>query len=338
MPEAPLANATYEGMRLPNMTEHSGLQLLEDAQQPLDLDALEFSPVYHCLLQSRFFDYFTTSCVDTCPAEAEVYVGQCVRKTISAKPVTLEAAWSLELSCGTSCWHDKLNVTMHHVRISVADMLEVPFQEVRLASLTISRTVSSRRLDDNSTAIHLAVLKVAVESARVTEGDRAKLDSLVPEAQSASWLLGFKVHKVTELSDDAVEFGDSETAMLTDASDPYSSAYTEASPSSSGRGNNAARAASGPISLLPMEASIAGGVVVVVLGLCGLVLLRRRKRINAAYSGEIPVVTGRRPDEANPQLSALGEYDDGPMKPSTLGAIYTEPVKIAASSPLPGEQ
>ena len=51
---------------------------IQTALAALDLDALEFSPVYRCLVDGKSFSQFNSECSETCPAEVDVARGQCV--------------------------------------------------------------------------------------------------------------------------------------------------------------------------------------------------------------------------------------------------------------------
>jgi len=279
---------------------------IQDAKDALDLDALEFSPVYQCLLEGTFFSYYSSKCVESCPADADVHVGQCVRKSASEAEVTLQAIWALDLSCGETCWHDKLTVTLHHVRIAVADQLQIPFQEVEHASLGLLEA-TSRRLDDG-TNIREARLQVRVRSQRVSAAkDGPLLMALLTTPEDASWLLGFQVHGVSAAANE--EWKEEGYTVLTDASDPYSDAYKEEVQQSPGGGTASVL----PMEYLPVEAIIGIAIAVILIGsvVATYLFLKRRKMTALAREGEIPVVTGR---------PAKSVDDDGPTKPTTVGA------------------
>jgi hypothetical protein len=65
---------------------------IRSAEDALDLDALEFSPVYHCFLAGLFFNQLSSDCAEECPPGSVVEYGQCVRKEIQTLPLTLEAS------------------------------------------------------------------------------------------------------------------------------------------------------------------------------------------------------------------------------------------------------
>mmetsp|Transcript_87539 Transcript_87539/g.252428 ORF Transcript_87539/g.252428 Transcript_87539/m.252428 type:complete len:568 (+) Transcript_87539:109-1812(+) len=283
---------------------------IQDAMEALDLDALEFSPVYTCLAAGRFYDYFTSSCVTACPANSEVRIGQCVRQNRTAELTTLEAAWELELECGELCWHSKLKVTMHHVRLAVADKLNIPFQEVVLASFT--RT-SRRRLEPPSEHMRsAALLHIVVRSRRVdAAADEPVLQSMFGESAGTSWLLGFVVHSVDATTPPPLDWRGEDLVTLTDSNDPYQGAYDNAAR----RSEPGVPVPGMPGTVVPIWAAVtAAGVVLLLIVLyCSVVTYRRRRaRASGAHPMEVlgvPVVQGRAPAE-----------DYGPTKPTTMGA------------------
>mmetsp|Transcript_83515 Transcript_83515/g.183582 ORF Transcript_83515/g.183582 Transcript_83515/m.183582 type:complete len:614 (-) Transcript_83515:375-2216(-) len=302
--------------------------LIQEAIDALDMDALEFSPIYQCLLQNKFYSYWTSTCVQECPSDADVVVGQCVTKAVSETPTTLESAWSLEVACAEYCWHDKLNVTLHHVRIAVADQMKIPFQEVTKVTLAISRTLASRRLS-NTSATHVATLKVSLASTRVKSDDLALLENFIDETSSASWLLGFDVYEVAHISiqdADADTAEDDDILEITNSSDPYANAYDEVAP-------------------LPYHSSEEGSFVslpffmaVAALSVCcslSMFCLYRRRHVQSNPEAEVVlgdgnmmVVSGRPTSESDlPAWVDLG-------KPSLMGASgahIPEPTKPSPS-------
>lgn len=260
---------------LDNTTSYVDLRT-QDAMEALDLDALEFSPVYHCLLQGTFYSYFSGGCVDECPADAEDEVGQCVREEIADTPATLEATWSLRLEClgpQGSCFHNKLTVTLHNIRLAVADHLDIPFQEVVDVSLT-QHTIEDRRLSSDQTDLQLARLYVRVESQRVRASvDGPYLGRMVSQASDASFLTGFAVYSV-ELVSDGSGGGDMAIARLNRDNDPYEEAYTRATPK-----NKGVRIPGVMSDTLPVEAVFVGaGLVLLTLSTFAACMFIRRRR------------------------------------------------------------
>eukprot|EP00429_Kryptoperidinium_foliaceum_P071514 CAMPEP_0176050606 /NCGR_PEP_ID=MMETSP0120_2-20121206/25154_1 /TAXON_ID=160619 /ORGANISM="Kryptoperidinium foliaceum, Strain CCMP 1326" /LENGTH=550 /DNA_ID=CAMNT_0017384041 /DNA_START=34 /DNA_END=1687 /DNA_ORIENTATION=+ len=270
---------------------------MEDARNSLDLDGLEFSPVYTCLMKSRFYSYFTASCVEKCPEFADVHVGQCVRKETSQAAQTVEAAWRVELECGEHCWHDKLNVTMHHLRLKVGNLLDIPFQEVERAGL---QRLTERRLEAAGGVGRIsASMSVVVRSKRIDPvEDGPKLKTLVTQVSGASWLLGFVVHGVEPMVTVPVDEG-SVIVSITDSSDPYASAYDEAA--SSGIEIPGVDGAE-----VPIWAVVTGAVLAccAVSSIGGFLWYRRKKAPMVQEVQGTPVVRGA----------------PGPTKATTLGA------------------
>jgi len=276
---------------------------IQDAIEVLDLDALEFSPVYTCLLAGRFYSYFTSSCVMGCPAETVVYVGQCVRPENTEESIVIEAAWELSLECDTYCWHSKLNVTMHHVRLAAAHKLNIPFQEVVRASFM--RT-ARRRLAEADPVLSTAIMHIVVNSKRVAPGtDETVLRSLFTLSSGTSWLLGFVVRDVQATTPMVIE-GTGEGIVITDSNDPYQSAYGDAAPEA-----EFTRATkTDPASSVPVWAVAVAGCGVLLIGVVCTIVGYRRRQTRSILLEVVGV----------PVLEAFSSLNIGPTKPTTPGA------------------
>mmetsp|Transcript_631 Transcript_631/g.1827 ORF Transcript_631/g.1827 Transcript_631/m.1827 type:complete len:548 (-) Transcript_631:169-1812(-) len=238
------------------------------ARDQLQLDALEFSPVYSCFRSDQFFDHFSAECTESCPADAAMEHGQCVREELDIPAVTFDATWKLQVRCGVRCWHDKTNETFHGIRLSMAGHFDIPFQEVEHVSLGFESTVEGRRLEGT---IQVALMRVRVETRRHSEDSGgALMDNFLPSAAIASQLLGVPVQGV-ELLDAPVDVINS-TSMTWD-NDPYTPAYEaiEKNPVGSSLGGL-------PSDFLPPEAiiGIAGGIMVIGAVVGVLAVWRRR--------------------------------------------------------------
>jgi len=264
---------------------------------------------------------------------SDVHIGQCVRKETAEEPKTIEATWRLKLECQNRCFHDKLNVTMHHLRLAVADRLNIPFQDVWRASLI---QVTSRRLEPAGGAgISTADMVIAVRSKRIDPiPDGEALKGLLSGVTGTSWLLGFIVHEVKALEAAPADEGD-DIITVTDSSDPYAPAYADA-------------AESGGVPLpgvpggeVPIWAVVTG-VVLVLLACAGIgtfLWFRRKKQAalpNLAEVQGVPVFQGAPPQAGGKGSGGGGDGDA--TKPSTVGAPLPdddappEPDKSGAAS------
>mmetsp|Transcript_82553 Transcript_82553/g.230843 ORF Transcript_82553/g.230843 Transcript_82553/m.230843 type:complete len:601 (-) Transcript_82553:451-2253(-) len=254
--------------------------LMSAEMEALTLDALEFSPVYDCLVDGTVFDHFSGSCADACPGDAELQYGQCVLPEIEASSrVTLTASWHLEVHCEELCGLGMENETLHNVRLGVASHLDIPFQEVTRTALTWL-DAESRRL---SAGARNAVLSVQVETRRHDEvSGLGSLRTFVAGSSDIGRLLGMSVDKVYVLPEDATIIG-GPSWTITNDSDPYAWAYSLLLGEQVEGGSHEKAAGS----ILPV-----GGVVVFVVSVvaclslaCGGLLWVSRRRSRWALSG-----------------------------------------------------
>ncbi|CAK0885773.1 unnamed protein product [Prorocentrum cordatum] len=264
--------------------------LMSAEMEALTLDALEFSPVYDCLVDGTVFDHFSGSCADACPGDAELQYGQCVLPEIEASSrVTLTASWHLEVHCEELCGLGMENETLHHVRLAVAGHLDVPFQEVARAALTWLHA-DGRRL---STGARVAVLSVQVETSRHDEVNGLdKLRVFAANPSSIGQLLGMNVNEAHVLPDGAIISG-GPTWTIRDDSDPFAVAYEVLLGSQVDGGKQESTADS----LLPAGVIVGLAASVVAFGFaCGWLLwvFRRRSRraLAANEEVEVPKVAG----------------------------------------------
>lgn len=165
-----------------------------------DWDALEFSPVYQCLEKGWFYNQLSSSCISECPAAADLAHGQCVLPNVSTSSASYTGLWRLQTHCGTECWKDKAEVSVHFVRLSMADHLDIPFQEVGDVLLRSARIKESRRLSTTGAQpIKEAFLDISITSRRLAE--IPVLSTFLTNAAAASQLLGFAIHSVEFLPD-----------------------------------------------------------------------------------------------------------------------------------------
>jgi hypothetical protein len=279
--------------------------LISAELEALTLDALEFSPVYDCLVDGDVFDHFSGSCADTCLADAELQYGQCVLPEIESSPqVTLTASWYMEVHCEELCGVGMENETLHNVRLGVAGHLDVSFQEVARTALTWL-DAEGRRL---STGARSAVLSVQVETRRHDE--ISGLDSLrafVASPSDIGRLLGMGVESAHVLPEGAIISG-GPTWTITNDSDPYAVAYNVLLGEQAGGGKEAGAMGTA----LPTEAVVGLLVSTVACGFaCGgllWVLLRRSRCALPGGNGEdIRAVVGT---EVSKEKKICVEFDE----------------------------
>jgi len=246
------------------------------ARNALDLKALEFSPVYRCLLEQKFFDHFSTDCTQSCPMNSAVSHGQCVRAETADPRAQVETTWQLGIECGGPCWEDgTMNSTLHGARLSIAGHLDIPFQEVEVTLGLAAST--SRRL----AATHTAYMTAKVSSNRISEiQSNTLLGSFAQDAASMSSLLGLRVLTVASGTPPAQP---SSPVNMGQGSDPYVPAYADVERTAGPRGR--ATPVTSPVGFLPTEAIIGIAVGVVVLAAVVGVLIWRRQRQRRAAAG-----------------------------------------------------
>jgi len=162
--------------------------------EQLDLDALEFSPVFQCLSAGLLYDHFAGDCVAACPTGAAVSRGQCV-KPAAVRSSSFAASWQLYIcGCDEKCWADKRNGTLHHLRLEIADHLDIPLHEVQELDLRFE----SRSLNPHQAA--LARMHIRISSPRYAEDTGiAMLRSLFRGMEGSSEALAMLVLGVREI-------------------------------------------------------------------------------------------------------------------------------------------
>lgn len=299
---------------------------IDAARDALDLDALEFSPVYLCLLEEQFFDHFTSDCVESCAQDAALVNGQCVRQETEESPVSLQATWKLEVQCGQRCWHDKKNQTLHNIRLSIAGLLDVPFQEVEQVSVSFLLPSDGRRLSAFSST-RTGYLEARVSTRRVRdEVGKQMLDGYLEDAAFASQLLGMDVRSVEQVVTGSVEITDanSETLIMGTDNDPYAPAYDEAANTA---GDPTSPGASSVLGFLPTAAIVGIACGVVVLGVFfGLFIwYRRRQQARGA-----PVAQGNKAVEGK---AVDGEAVGGKAVEEPQQHYEENPAAVAEAAP-----
>jgi hypothetical protein len=291
---------------------------LEAARDALDLDALEFSPVYICLSRGQVFDHYTNDCASSCPSGTVLKHGQCVRPLTNEGIETLTAGWQLKVRCSPTCSLDRTNMTLHGLRLSIAGHLDVPFQEVENVVFGYEQAVA-RRLAGQTTVSKDLYLQVTVRTGRLANTDgTVLLTTWLSSTDQASQLLGVHVKEISNARPENMP----QDGNLGVGNDPYNTAYDsiEASLQNSGHGSTLT-AAGKEVGIFTAEviAGIAGGIIAIgtLIGV-GLYLNRRNRRRNAArefannkLGNPVQGATAKLPKEENEQ-----EGDDAPQTAS----------------------
>lgn len=306
-------------------------KIIDDAKDRMNLDALEFSPVYQCFEQGQLFDHFTGDCTDSCSDSVALAHGQCVRAESESEAATLSSTWALKANCNSKCWETWKNVTLHNARLALAGQLDIPFQEVTKAALVFQGDDSGgRRLSEE----RKGVLQLQVSTKRLPSKEAERLiRTFLPSQSETGEIFNFAVSEISMTGMDAAGTWKDMTngnTVVTDYmgndNDPYQSAYTENQPQRSGGGG--VQSIGGiPVSGLPPEVIISIAVVVVVTGaLFGFYLWCRRRKMLAAgatmtASGTIVGATMQNPegktvDDDYPTKPGQAQAGDYPTKPA----------------------
>lgn len=247
-----------------------------------DWDALEFSPVYQCLLERKVYDLTGEGCVDTCPATTELKHGQCVRKAVGIQ-VQLQAAWHLQVHCDDACWKAKTSRTRHILRLAAADHLDIPFQEVLNVVLRPELT-SSRRLAEKEMSAASLYLSINTTRIGASKGQEL-LEKFIKNIDDASQILGLEVQGLTLVKDTPVQ--DALDALKSgEAEDEFAQFYSEV------EGEDTVVLGSDTTEGLPLAAIVAiAGCVLVLGGLisAGLWFKRRQQLRQAIESNEATI-------------------------------------------------
>eukprot|EP00930_Biecheleria_cincta_P055073 TRINITY_DN41442_c0_g1_i1.p1 TRINITY_DN41442_c0_g1~~TRINITY_DN41442_c0_g1_i1.p1 ORF type:complete len:723 (-),score=121.71 TRINITY_DN41442_c0_g1_i1:37-2169(-) len=289
------------GNMMDSSTEGQNDTIISDARKQMNVDALEFSPVYQCFEKGQLFDHFIADCTNSCTQDAsEISHGQCVRKQLSDVTKTpVVGVWKLRMQCNQECWLAWKEKSLHYTRLALADVLDIPFQEVNMVALSFgeAEAQTGRRLQTAATggAERDATLQAMVTTQRLTAEDTLSLMKLfLKDAAEATEIFNFLVTSVSlqssksgegawkDLSEKATVITDS----LDNDDDPYQSAYDKAQPKSGGKGF--ATIAGVPVDDVPVAVIVGIAVTVVILG-CMFFLwvrYRRKKAITEYRDGE----------------------------------------------------
>merc|ERR1712137_711781 len=168
-----------------------------------DYDALEFSPVFQCLLDGELYSQTKSECTSSCESNEVMFRAQCLRpQRTYMYAQTFSSQWKLTGSCGDACFEDKVPVALHYVRIVVANVLMINFQAVQIVRL---------RRDSEEPELY-TYLMVEVQTSLITSSEGADLLRQVWDAvPDLSVILGFIVDGVQLLESlDSSKYEDTE--------------------------------------------------------------------------------------------------------------------------------
>jgi len=195
---------------IPQGLVQRGISFAKHFWEDLDLDTLEFSPVFQCLSSKLFYDHIQGDCASSCPEGSVLSHGQCVKPASQMK--TFSAMWDLQVcGCDEQCWADKRSMTLHRLRLEIADHMDIPLHEVHEVDISFTRgspgTASMARMH-----IRIATPRHTLETGASmlrslfynTERSSEVLKMLVLASREVSaWDLGFLHKRLTAGSEDA---------------------------------------------------------------------------------------------------------------------------------------
>jgi len=158
----------------------------------LDLDALEFSPVFQCLSSGLYYDHIVGDCVEACSDGAVLSHGQCVVPALTSN--SFSTKFQLQVcGCDRACWADKRNLTLHRLRLEIADHMDIPLQEVHELDLSF--------ISGEPGYASVATMHIGIKSPRhTTEMGIAMLRSLFQDMQRSSEVLTMLVLEIQEIT------------------------------------------------------------------------------------------------------------------------------------------
>mmetsp|Transcript_15945 Transcript_15945/g.28480 ORF Transcript_15945/g.28480 Transcript_15945/m.28480 type:complete len:504 (-) Transcript_15945:200-1711(-) len=282
--------ATTTTKFLPTTTE--GVATLSKEMEPetddsYDWDALEYSPVYQCLTDGLVYNHFTSECSEQCPSGSDLKHGQCVREEKMEQDVKFNTSWELKVHCDEECWANKKSRSLHILRLSVADHLDIPFQEI--LNVVLRPTVHThRRLSGHLTEASLFV-SVTTSRMEAKKGEEL-LRAFLSDKESASQLLGLEVHNLVLVDKQATALDDLDAA---EASDEYAQFYKDAEPKDV-RGGSLSTIPGSPEDVFPAGVVVAVAAAVVFLGMLTAVGLWYKKRMQQKNVEGKDVVKGEK--------------------------------------------
>merc|ERR1712217_451915 len=188
------------------------------------------------------------------------------------------------------CWEDTVPVARHSVRLALADHLDITFQEARKVRI---------RKDDDAPVTH-AHLKVEIRTRRLVEDlGHSLLSNFLPNASTASDVLGLRVHDVQHRArgwksedtddDDSSQRNASLIGGIPEVAgentDQYAEYYTPLEQEAENKAQEQSAAGDHSIAGIPLPESVpvlaiigaAIGVVVIFCGLGAYLYYKRRQ-------------------------------------------------------------
>lgn len=313
--------------------------LIVQAKEQMTAQALEFSPVYQCFAQNKFYDQFTADCTDKCSDNNVVVGGQCVSPTIQNTNTTLRGVWMMNIGCDEACWAERGTVALHYSRLALAYGLKIPFEEVTTVGMSFPAS-SDRRMALSPGHSRLANFQIMVSSERVDVSTGIGIMQMfMKDPAQSSRVFGFPVLQVamTSLSpDNNWQDMSAGSTVLSRGTDIFQSTYERSAPKLVSDAAESIVQAGWPIVLI---VCISAGVLAVA-AIVGFVVLRRRQKLrsdacvdiggsvaNPAFDDETTgtVIGYPVPNSAamaGPDASEM--EDDGPQK-AAVGVVCKAP-------------
>lgn len=176
-----------------------GIVMAKKFWEELDLDTLEFSPVFQCLSSRLLYDHIEGDCAESCPEGSVLTHGQCVKP--AKRMQSFSATWDLQVcGCDERCWSDKRDMTLHNLRLEIADHMDIPLHEVHELDISfLSRAQPG--------TASLARMHIRITSPRHTlETGTSMLRSLFYNFERSSEVLKMLVLASREISASDVAF------------------------------------------------------------------------------------------------------------------------------------
>jgi len=298
----PMTRVTTTNWALKDATAADKDGMLNAAKDSLDLGELEFSPVYQCILAGKLFDQLSFKCLDSCPRGTVVVRAQCVKAQTESEDQAFNFWWKLHVVCTKpNCWHSKMRVTLHNLRLHIAGELDIPFQEVVEVGAKFSRlTTKARRLSVTKSMITW----VKVSTKRLPElAGMQRLSGFMTDHAFATALLGLNITKIETRGETVYKDSDySGKIVEKDGGDSYDKAYAAAEEKSSGSSGSGLLGFLQPNVLI----GVAAGVVIILSLSVGLLWYRSRRA--ARRRREVA-------DPANPEKLGFSQPEMKPTVP-----------------------
>jgi hypothetical protein len=292
--------------------------VMEEAMSQLKLDALEFSPIYQCLVDELVFNHFSGQCSDQCPQSADLHKGQCVLPADEPQKASFTASWHLEVKCADLCGANMENETLHNIRLSVAGHLDIPFQEVEHTAFAWL-AADSRRLSDS----RVLFFTIRVNTQR--HGKEAGLDLLTTffnDLHQSSQLLGMPIIKVGAVLENPTP---SDLTELTEETDPFAVSYEVLLQDSPTPSSDKSTESNSILVAFAVAGTVVFGCLIGVLAWMLRQRLRRQRFSDAVVNGKKVEDHNELPEAANGEQAPEAAAEQAPEEAAREQAPAPQP-------------